>query len=124
MDLKKSINSETLKQLKDVIMEDCKLELTYDDEDLNSILIKMIKSGKINAKIDMKKQIVVFDDKHTSIEALVKKLESQNDDIIQVLNEVENTDKELLLQKKAGIHDADGQDMPEFMDGMMFMDDV
>lgn len=78
-----------LKQFKDVVMEDCKLDLDYKDDDLSTILIKMIKSGKIKAKIHMKKKIVVFEDENISLQKLVKQLENQNTEIIEVLQEVE-----------------------------------
>jgi hypothetical protein len=117
--------SQGLQDLQDAVMEDSKQELTYDDEDLHSVIIKMVKTGKINAKIDMTKQSVLFDDKEISIHSLVKKLETQNKDIINVLEEVENTDKQLLLEKKAGINDFEGFETPDYnMESMMFMDDV
>lgn len=93
--------NETLKKLKDKIM-DSGDELTYKDEDLHTVLFKMIKDGRIKAKIDMAKNIVVFAEEDTTVQELVKKLEVQNMQIIQILKEVEGFDKELILNKKAG----------------------
>ena len=100
-------------------MEDSKLDLRYTDDDLHTILIKMIKNGRIRAKIDMAKNIVVFEDENMTIHQLVKKLEEQSSAIIQILKEVENTDKDLILQKKAGVADLEDDINFEMQDAIM-----
>ena len=111
---------EALHSLKDQVMSDVQMDMSYDDEDLPTILIKLIKKGKVKARIDMKKQIVVFEDENTSIKSLVKKLEEQNTEIMEILGEVENTDKDLLMQKKAGVVEMEGPEVNEYDDMMMF----
>jgi hypothetical protein len=100
-------------------MEESKLNLSYTDDDLHTILIKMIKTGRIRAKIDMAKNIVVFEDENMTIHQLVKKLEEQSSSIIQILKEVENTDKDLILQKKAGVADLEDDNNFEMQDAIM-----
>jgi len=99
----------TLKNLKDKVMEEVGRDYSYHDEDLNTVLIKMIKSGKIKAKIDMSKNIVVFAEEDTSIQDLVKRLEEQSVEIIEILKQVENADKNLIMQKKAGMFGMEEQ---------------
>lgn len=95
--------SDVLRKLKDKIMEETGLDLNYNDEDVHTVLVKMIKSGRIKAQIDMKKKIIVFAEEQVTIRELVQKLEEQSvKDIIEILKEVENCDKDLILQKKAG----------------------
>mmetsp|Transcript_28528 Transcript_28528/g.25254 ORF Transcript_28528/g.25254 Transcript_28528/m.25254 type:complete len:341 (+) Transcript_28528:1-1023(+) len=108
-----------LSGLKGFGMEEVKMESSYEDDDLPAILLKYVKNGKIQAKIDMEKQTVIFEDENTSIQSLVKKLEEQNAQIQEVLLEVENTDKDLLFQKKAGIQDIDNQESMEYDNDMM-----
>lgn len=107
-----------LRKLKDKFMEDSEKELSYDDEDVHTVLLKMIKKGKLHAKIDTKKTIssssegssnnvVVFEeDESITTQQLSQKLEKQSMEIIEILKEVENTDMELILQKKAGVVEA------------------
>jgi phage terminase small subunit len=100
-------------------MEDSKLDLSYKDDDLHTILIKMIKTGRIRAKIDMAKNIVVFEDEALTIQQLVKRLEEQSSQIIEILKEVENTDKNLILQKKAGIAEMEDENSYEMSEAIM-----
>lgn len=99
--------TDVLRKLKDKVMEEAGLGLSYNDEDAHTVLVKMIKSGRIKAQIDMKKKIVVFAEEQVTIKELVQKLEEQSKDIIHILKEVENCDKDLILQKKAGGADVD-----------------
>lgn len=100
---------EVLKKLKDKIMEDVNLDMSYRDDDAHTVLLKMIKNGRIRAKIDTKKNVVVFDEEDTTIKELVKKLEEQSVEIIEILKEVESADKTLILQKKAGLIEVEEQ---------------
>ena len=111
------------KKLKDTVMEDINLDLKYDDDDVNTVLIKMIRKGTIKAKIDMNKNIVVFDEEESDIVELVKKIETQSKDIIHVIGKIKEADKNVILQKKAGIQEEDesvGELVEEeWMDQMM-----
>jgi hypothetical protein len=58
---------EALRSLKDRVMEEAGADLKYYDEDLHTVLMKMIKKGHIKAKIDMSKNIVVFAEENTEL---------------------------------------------------------
>lgn len=111
MDLREEQDKlEMFKKLKDKVMLDADFDLTYRDDDAHAALVKMIKSGRISAKIDMARNVVVFDEENADVKALVKRLETQSSEIIEILKEVEDADKLLILQKKSGVADIDNFD--------------
>ena len=101
---------EMFKKLKDKLMVDVDFDMSYRDDDVHTVLLKMIKNGKIRAKIDTSKNIVAFDEENVDIKDLVKTLESQSSEIVEILKEVEDADKLLILQKKSGIVDVEDID--------------
>ena len=111
MDLREEQDKlEMFKKLKDKVMLDADFDLTYRDDDAHVALVKMIKSGRISAKIDMARNVIVFDEENADVKALVKRLETQSSEIIEILKEVEDADKLLILQKKSGVADIDNLD--------------
>lgn len=124
MDLQEEEEKNTiLKQLKDKIMASADLDLSYNDDDMHTVIFKMIKDGKIKAKIDMSKNIVVFAEEDTTVNELVKKLESQSTELIEILKEVEEYQKDQLLAKKAGGGEVEEMMMDE-RDAWMHTDNI
>lgn len=95
---------EVLKKLKDKVMEDMGYDDGYQDDDVHTVLITMIKKGHISGKIDMTKNIVVFDDEESDITDLVKTIESQSQEIIEIVGKIEQADRDIIMEKKAGVN--------------------
>lgn len=112
---------ETFKKLKDKVMLGVDFDMSYRDDDAHAVLVTMIKSGRISAKIDMARNVVVFDEENTDVKALVSRLETQSAEIVEILREVEAADKLLILQKKSGV--ADIEDIDDARE-MWMVDDI
>lgn len=92
------------------------------DEDVMTVLTKMIKNGKIKAKIDLVKGIVAFDDEESDMVGLVKTIESQAVEMTGILSKLDEAHQNLILKKKAGEVEDKEQFLGDFEED--WMDDM